>query len=805
VSLRLLLTLLCFGWATAATAEHALKAAVFQVDATPPLGTPLCCWGNNGGAVEVTAPLSARGLVLHPAGQDPIVLCAVDWVGIGNESHDAWRMALANAVGTNPDRVAVHALHQHDAPEDDVTTDNLLDPVGLGGYVSNIGFTTDTMRRAAAAAGEALLRLEPVTHVGAGEGRVEKVASNRRIPGHDAKVRAVRYTATRDPAIRAEPEGTIDPMLKCVSFWNGDKPLAVMTYYATHPQSHYGKGMVNPDFVGMAREQRERALDGLVHLHFDGAGGNIGAGKCNDGSPENRPVFAARLAEGMRKAWEATTKSPLAIGDIAWIVEHVSLPLREETDTAVERQTLLDASAEERARVRAAVEIAFRERTQQGHQVPLTRLRLGNVDLLHMPGELFVEYQLAAQAMRPDRFVCMAAYGDYGMGYIGTAHAYGEGGYETQVYSSKTSPTVEKLLLGGIANLLEAQPRDTFPYLFPPLSELDNLPAGDSLLDSFQGRTEPMTTDEHRDLRERILHGFAGVTGALPHYPGPWPLDLKVVSEEETSAYVRRKITFSAGPEDRLSAWLLIPKAATAPMPAVLCLHQTTDIGKDEPAGLGENPDLDYAHELAERGYVAISPDYPTFGENTNIPDAYALGFGSITAKGIWNHRRALDLLANLPEVDPGCIGCIGHSLGGHNALFLEAVDTRIRAAVTSCGFSTFASYYDGDLRGWAQQRYMPRIETVYGLDPARMPFDFDGILAVIAPRGVFVSAPVSDANFALEGVKEAVDRARPVFDGLQAGDRLVAIHPEAEHSFPEAARLQAYEALDRWLSVEAK
>jgi dienelactone hydrolase len=162
---------------------------------------------------------------------------------------------------------------------------------------------------------------------------------------------------------------------------------------------------------------------------------------------------------------------------------------------------------------------------------------------------------------------------------------------------------------------------------------------------------------------------------------------------------------------------------------------------------------------------------------------------------------RAVDVLQSLPEVDAERIGCIGHSLGGHNSLFLAAVDTRIKAAVSSCGFDTFPTYYNGDLRGWAQFRYMPRIETRYGLDATKMPFDFDGILAAIAPRGVFVSAPTRDANFNLAGTQGAIERARAVYALHGASDRLVAIHPEAEHSFPREAREAAYAALDAWLA----
>jgi hypothetical protein len=81
---------------------------------------------------------------------------------------------------------------------------------------------------------------------------------------------------------------------------------------------------------------------------------------------------------------------------------------------------------------------------------------LGPVEIVHLPGELFVEYQLAAQKLRPESFVCVAAYGDYGPGYIGTREAYSQGGYETgsESRASRVSPRVESVLLQAMQELL---------------------------------------------------------------------------------------------------------------------------------------------------------------------------------------------------------------------------------------------------------------------------------------------------------------------------------------------------------------
>lgn len=230
----------------------------------------------------------------------------------------------------------------------------------------------------------------------------------------------------------------------------------------------------------------------------------------------------------------------------------------------------------------------------------------------------------------------------------------------------------------------------------------------------------------------------------------------------------------------------------------MLCLHQTIAIGKSEPAGLGGAANLRYAKHLAERGYVTLAPDYPNYGDYKFDP--YANGYVSATMKGIWNHSRAVDLLQSLPEVDGERIGVIGHSLGGHNSMFVAAFDTRLKVIVSSCGFNAFPKYYSGNLAGWSHNGYMPRIASVYDKDPKKMPFDFPEIIAAFAPRPFFANAPVGDSNFEVSGVKDCITAAAPVYELLGAKDKLTAIYPNCGHDFPEEARKVAYEWIDKWL-----
>jgi len=453
--MKILSVLIVLAAVVSASPSHAappLRAAMFQADVTPPIGTPLCAGGVLP-AQRINDPLSARGVALLPEGEAPIVLCAVDWVGIANGAHDAWRDALAEAAGTTRDRVALHTLHQHDAPYADTTTEALVEAVGLGSRMYDPRFNETAMTRTADALRASLKGARPISAVSLGSAAVEKVASNRRILGEDGKVKAVRWTATTDPAVRAEPEGVIDPQVKLLRLWDGDATVAVLTYYATHPQSHYGTGSVSADFVGMARDQRAEET-GAPHIHFNGAAGNIGAGKYNDGAPENRPVLAGRLADGMRRAWESAERIELTDDTaFAWQSLDVSLPRRSEVTLDTERAALADESADSNRRMQAGREIAWIEREAE-HPIELSCLTIGPARLVHMPGELFVEYQLKAQEIAEGAFVAMAAYGDYGPGYICTTVAYEEGGYEPGVYTSRTDPSVEGVLHDALRTLL---------------------------------------------------------------------------------------------------------------------------------------------------------------------------------------------------------------------------------------------------------------------------------------------------------------------------------------------------------------
>jgi len=309
------------------------------------------------------------------------------------------------------------------------------------------------------------------------------------------------------------------------------------------------------------------------------------------------------------------------------------------------------------------------------------------------------------------------------------------------------------------------------------------------------GREHPIRTAlDWQRRRDHILANMQLVMGPLPGPDRRVPLAVEVLQTEELPTLSRKKITYAAAKEYRVPAYLLIPRGLRSRAPAMLCLHGTSG-PRGRTAGIGpESPR--YTLELAERGYVTIAPDYTLLGDNQTDPAA--AGFESGTMMGIWSHMRAVDLLESLPEVDADRIGVIGVSLGGHNSLFVGVFDPRLKVMVSSSGFDSFHDYKGGDLSGWCQPRYMMRIQTVYGKDPKKLPFDFPEVLAALAPRHLYVHAPLDDTNFRVESARRCVEAAAAVYRLLGAADRIVAVYPPGKHGFPPEAREAAYRFVDQ-------
>jgi len=771
--------------------EAGLRLGVFRCDVTPPLGHPLC-----GGWIKplekVDDPLLAKGIVLEQ-GRDRYVLCAVDWCLLQTAAHELFRRKLAEAAEVPESHVVVHTVHQHNAPIADSNAQRLLDGVAAAPRHLDLKFMAEVTDRVAGSLRQARQAMRPVTQIGYGRARVERFASNRRVRLADGVIHT-RYSSTRDATLQAAPEGLVDPWLRTVTLLDGTQPLVRLHYYATHPMSFYGDGRATADTVGLARERLERD-EGVPQIYFTGCAGNITAGKYNDGSPKARLELTGRVHDAMRRAIVATRTA--ATGRVNWKTAEVAFALRTEPEWAETkaRTSLADTNATPATRLAAALNAAWIDWARTHPKTQLSRLQLGPVTILHLPAEAFLEYQLYAQSLRPDDFIAVAAYGESGAGYICCDAALTEGGYEPT--DARVGPPSEWRLKAAIVELVGADRRASEPPFYP--DKLHLLCWRDA-----HGVERPITNAvDWPKRRAHILAALNQVLGLALINRRTGPPEVQVLEETRVAYGVRRKILFTAeSAENRVPAYLFIPDAG-AKRPAMLCLHQTTPEGKAEPAGLAGRTNLHYASELAQRGYVTLAPDYPNFGDYRRDP--YAAGYASATRQGLVNHRRALDLLASLPEVDASRMGVIGHSLGGHNALFLAAFDTRVKAVVTSCGFNSFYKYYGGDLTGWSHAGYMPRIRTAYGCDPKQMPFDFTEVLAAIAPRALFINAPLHDDNFEVSGVKDCLAAAGPVYRRLGVDNALTAVHPDGAHDFPPEVRRAAYEWLDRQFAGVAR
>lgn len=311
------------------------------------------------------------------------------------------------------------------------------------------------------------------------------------------------------------------------------------------------------------------------------------------------------------------------------------------------------------------------------------------------------------------------------------------------------------------------------------------------------------STSDWLKRRAEIVRGFEQIAGPLPGREKRCALDVRVEAKTDCGRYERQFITYASEPGSRVPAYLLIPKAASVSRkktPAVLCLHPT-DMEYGHRVTVEKMRDYyrAYAHDLAERGFVTLAPAYPVMANYQ--PDLKALGWQSGTLKAVWDNIRGLDLLDSLSQVRPGRYGVIGHSLGGHNAIYTALFDQRIKVIVSSCGFDSFLEYYNGDPanwqpeRGWCQTRYMLKL-TEYRGRLAEIPFDFHELLGALAPRPVFINAPLNDSNFKARSVDEVVAAAAAVYRLYGAEEDLEVAHPATEHDFPEAERERAYRLL---------
>lgn len=323
-----------------------------------------------------------------------------------------------------------------------------------------------------------------------------------------------------------------------------------------------------------------------------------------------------------------------------------------------------------------------------------------------------------------------------------------------------------------------------------------------SLTPSHSYRGQPFG-EWQRSLRAAFCEKF----GWDAHRPRV-PLNIEEIERQETDSYVRRKLVFASEPGADVPCQLVIPKGVTAPMPAMICIQghasgMHISIGQKKYPEDEQSPerDRDFAIQAVREGYVALAIESRAFGERAETlqerrsqngcEDAamHALLLGRpLACERAWDVSRAIDLLATLPEVDSARIGCMGHSGGGTTTFYAACVDNRIKLALLSCSFSTYA---DSIFRIYhCTDNFIPGILTVA---------ETGDLAGLIAPRKLLVVAGRDDEIFPLEGVKRAFERAERVYAaaGVQENIRLVV--GEGGHTFYAAP---AWPIVREWLAA---
>ena len=319
--LTVVLWMMATAWfaALSGQAEDAprLRVTTFRCDVTPPLGHTLPAGDK---LVTVEDPLWAKGIVLED-GDTRFVLCAIDWCVLSGPAHRSVRTKIAEAANADVSHTVVHMVHQHTAPAFGGRRQTASQANEGAPTAPTRTFLDEASDRLASAVKASLDQWQTFDRIGVGEAKVERVASNRRVPGPGGKI-LTRWSSCKEPDLRAMPEGLIDPMVKTITFARGEKALVRLHYYATHPQSFYGDGRVSADFVAFARDRIE-AKEKVFQIYFTGCEGNVTAGKYNDGSRAARDELAQRLMAGMQASIASTRLSPAS--HLQWRTTPVTL------------------------------------------------------------------------------------------------------------------------------------------------------------------------------------------------------------------------------------------------------------------------------------------------------------------------------------------------------------------------------------------------------------------------------------------------------------------------------------------------
>jgi len=295
------------------------------------------------------------------------------------------------------------------------------------------------------------------------------------------------------------------------------------------------------------------------------------------------------------------------------------------------------------------------------------------------------------------------------------------------------------------------------------------------------------------------------------------PLAPKIISEEDCGGYIRQKVSLAVQPDDRMPAYLLIPKNIKGRAPAIICFYGTTSgAGKETAVGLsgsapGSLPEKNrnFAVDMVEAGFVAFAADYLRDGERIkpgrqpyDTTDFYEqFPDWSIHGKDVWDNFCAVDYLQTLDFVDPDKIGMTGHSYGGHSTIFTAALEPRIKVAVANGPVSDFRHHgmHWGVPKGARNSQSLPAMSP-YVLDHTLpIPVTFFEVTALIAPRPLLVGQAVGERRPIEEENYAAV---KQIYSALGCEERVLYHWYAGDHDYPPEARKAAVDWFHRWLET---
>lgn len=436
---------------------HPVIVRTFKVDVTPPVGDYLCGGLHSKPAIGVESPLSLRGIILE---QDAhrCVMASVEYCYLCGRSHNRMIEALSSAAQTTPHRVTIHSVHTHDAPLINEEAHGLIAKVIPG--IHNERYFSGVIEDTQHAITSSLSGKGTVAGaISFRSAAVHKFASTRRVLDDTTNQCRIRWSVCgQDPeslALRAAPEGKIDPMLDQITFHDqSGAAIVCLNFYACHPQVSDGRRLWSGDTVGIALDLFEQNHPGVFPIYFDGCGGDVTAGKyTTTDRPRNRLVFGVRLYDAMQKAF--TNAKPRPLGRVDWVNATFDMPLRQEEEGESHYAAILaDPSAESGAKYLAALKFHKLRNQMQHYPFRTCRLMLDDLDVLFMPAELCVEYQLYAKQQRPASKLAAAAYGDSFLNYVATDEAFDQGGYEVEPAWTEVTQGCEGLIKRAIREIL---------------------------------------------------------------------------------------------------------------------------------------------------------------------------------------------------------------------------------------------------------------------------------------------------------------------------------------------------------------